>query len=387
MSLLKQAKLTVSKTGTPTQAIADKIAAIESDIAKIEAYCLEKDGNIDQAYINGQITITKKDIGLLTAEVKKLQSDLSAQSCPGTTCDPGYTISPIDCGCNCNLDCQRGNVYNWRKCICSPYADIDTAYDCRNNLSTLIKRTYEDFTDSTKVTEFIDKMTKFQEKQNALIGECEYNFENQTLTEVSTQIKTYEIEYQKILKEYEDYVASSSVCTTRQCDAPTLLVKGCTCADTPETAKYYEVRDAFLTVEDKIRTFSGNDPKGEYPKYVTESNEIRKLITAYRDYLVNNPGKYDKTECDRMTAEIKKRTDALNKDFDAWNEKNNPTFSCKLTCSAANNEALDERKCECVIIPNLNKLPGVSNQLPSFRDRIKKLNTNDNARQTFNDNV
>jgi CXCXC repeat len=87
-----------------------------------------------------------------------------------------------------------------------------------------------------------------------------------------------------------------------------------------------------------------------------------------------------------MTAEIKKRTDALNKDFEAWNEKNNPSFTCKVKCTA-NNEVFDERNCKCVVITDYEKLPGTLNNLSGLRDRIKKLTIDDKNRGTFNENV
>jgi hypothetical protein len=384
---LNSAKTTLSKSGTPNQATLDLLAASEKDIEKIQAYCLKTEGKIDQAYIDGEISYARKNIIALTANVKKLQSDLSAKSCPGVTCESGYSVNPDDCGCTCKLDCARGNVYNWGKCICSPYADIDTAYDLRTNVTELVRRITETFTDSTKVNEYLEKIYSFQNNLNTLVGDVEYNFETQTLTETTKKIQELVKEFQKIETEFNDYKSSSQVCSSTQCAYPTLLVKGCTCNEGPEISKYYELRDAFISVEEKVKTYTGTGVGNpEHKALIDEAAAIRKLIEQYQTYLINNPGAYNSAEVAKMTDEIKKRTDALNKDFDAWNEKQNPTVTCKVKCTA-NNEVFDERNCKCVIINDYELLPGTLEKLKGLRDRISKLTIDDKNRGTFNDNV
>jgi hypothetical protein len=292
---LNSAKATLKKSGQPTKAITDAVNDIDKDLVKIQAYCVKTDGKIDKAYIDGEMSYTRKKVIALTANVKKLQSDLSAQSCPGVKCESGYTVSPDDCGCSCQLNCPRGNVYNWGKCTCSPYADMDIAYDLRTTVSTLVRRINECFTDSTKVSEYLEKIYKFQDGFNNAVGECEYNFETQNLVETTKKFKDFETECKKIQKEFDDYEISTRVCSSTQCDNPTLLVKGCTCDEGAEISKYYELRDEFIVVEEKVRTFS-NIGAGtpEHKGFIQESTAIRTLIQKYREYLINNPGAYNK---------------------------------------------------------------------------------------------
>jgi hypothetical protein len=292
---LNSAKATLSKSGQPTQAITDAVNDIDKDLVKIQAYCLKTDGKIDQAYIDGEMSYTRKKVIALTANVKKLQSDLSAQSCPGVKCDSGYTVSPDDCACTCKLDCPRGNVYNWAKCICSPYKDMDVAYDLRTSVSTLVKRITETFTDTTKINEYLEKIYKFQDGFNSFIGDIEYNFETQNLIETTKKIQEFVKEFTKLETEFNDYEMSTRVCSSTQCDNPTLLVKGCKCDEGVEISKYYELRDEFIVVEEKVRTFS-NIGAGtpEHKAFIQESSAIRTLIQKYREYLINNPGAYDR---------------------------------------------------------------------------------------------
>jgi hypothetical protein len=332
--------------------------------------------------INFSIFLFAKVLAL-TAKVKKLASDVSAQSCPGVEpCSNGYQMSPEDCSCTCTLNsCPSGNLYNYQTCECTYYPVIQIAYDAQHALKEHIRKISMYIIKTSSMYEYRMRLTEIEEEFYSYIYDLEYDFSNKNKEEIEITIKEYEQRITTIIKESEEFSETATECTNFCDDEKAVLCSDCECRSTDETTQFRGLFDSFITIEADIFGYKGTGCKKEIKEFRERTKDVRVIFEEFFTYLVENNGKY----CSKTVAEYVQRitiaSNSLKNDFDAFKNKNDESKCNLAPCGAS--EVADMRACKCVYIKDYDQLQGIADKYQEYVNSIKALNLDETNTATF----
>lgn len=140
----------------------------------------------------------------------------------------------------------------------------------------------------------------------------------------------------------------------------------------PETIRYNDILEQFLSIERRIWIYTGRGDPEEFLQFVQRTKDVRVMFQRLFEYFFNSADNYDVILLNKMLSELITVISQLGKDFDDWVAKNNPSDECKLT-SCGPSDVKDLRACKCIYIDGWNQLPSINNSLNFLLVRINNL--------------
>jgi hypothetical protein len=324
--------------------------------------------------LSGELSFVKRKVITLSINIKLLLSSLSAKNCPGITCDKTLQLSPIDCSCSCNIKCQPGELYNYENCECTWFPTVKIIYDAQKTIKEFYKRAAFENTNTTRVTEFLDKTYEIDISISDFLEDEENNFSTKNLTETMEKFTKYSNIVENVKKEFEEYVTISHVRCSTICDDPeSIQANDCICYLTPETDSYTEALYKFIDIEKEIRYYNGGGRPQELEGFRSRTIALRYIFQQLYKYFVENNGKYDPNFVKDFIQRISAETESIRTDFEDWKNRSNQPIICELgTCSAT--QVADLKICACVTIRDYDKLQGILDNRQTLLSQLDGLN-------------
>jgi hypothetical protein len=336
--------------------------------------------------INFSIFLFAKVLAL-TANVKKLASDVSARSCPGVEpCQSGYQMNPEDCSCTCNLtSCPPGNLYNYQTCECTYYPVIQIAYDAQHALKERIKKLSRSHVGTSKLHEYKIKLAELEDDMHNFVSEVEYDYSNKNKDETEEIIKEYQNKVKEIISETDDVSETTTRCTNKCDDERFVLCNDCKCRKTDETEEFRDLFEDFADIEGDIFSYKGAGSKSDLKEFRHKTKTVRHVFEDFLGYLVQNNGEYDAGVIGDYVKKIKHMSKKLKDEFEDWKNKNSGQKCNLAPCGAS--EVADMRACKCVYIKDYDQLQGIADKYQQYVNSIKALNLDETNTATFMANL
>lgn len=371
--------------GETNENITTSINDIQNNIDDLTEYIQDNQNNLNLTYISDRISYMRKQLIALTLTVDAFKSTLVANTkCPNV-CINNYLLHEFDCTCKCTLNCSDTQINNWRYCQCVDYEEAKILYHLDTQIIDLQIEFATNTVNSTITQEFLTRIYTIEDRISDYTATLEYYATEVDLTAQTTIIRHYEDLITSITTEYLKYVESQKPCPL-ECDTEfQILIKDCTCFESPQVDDYLSLLDSFGEVEYNIQRYGGVGSPSELAKYVERAAAIRSQFQELYEYFYNNPGKHDKATIKKMLDEIQKNTEALGEEFDKWTIKNTPTTTCELSCSPTEIENL--KACACVLIVDWDKLSKIQDGLDLLEQDINDLNIDSANMKTLKDNL